>query len=75
MLAWTFAANGALLLLLQAPHGRQRIEPRGQLAKRGRGGATDGVAYRGDPSGKSQIKIQLAHKIPKNYSIRRIEKQ
>jgi hypothetical protein len=75
MLDWTFAANGALLFLLQAPNGRQRIEPRGQLAKRGRGGATDSVAYCGGPSGKSQIKTQLAHKIPKDSSIRRIKKQ
>jgi hypothetical protein len=54
---WTSAANGALLLVLQAPSRRQRIEPRSQLAKRGRGGATDGVAYCGGPCGKIQIKI------------------
>jgi hypothetical protein len=40
MLDWTSAANGALLLPLEAPRRCIRTDPRGWLAWRGRGGAT-----------------------------------
>jgi hypothetical protein len=52
MLDWTSAANGALLLRLEALRRRFRTEPRGRLALAGSRWCDDGVAYLGGPHGQ-----------------------